>query len=163
MYCNLAHSISCLAMHPGAKRHSTWRSRSRAVASAAQWFALALITSTFGSTDASTQHNKYIDITLTVQAGMPVWESSKGLQKNWRTLFQSIAEGDVVNQSWLNLDAHTGTHIDAPAHFLCGGSTIEQLDLDGLIGRGEGDCRLLLSSCCHVSMCMSQLFWLTDA
>jgi kynurenine formamidase len=37
-------------------------------------------------------------------------------------------------QSWLNFDAHTGTHIDAPAHFLKGGSTIEDLDLNTLIG-----------------------------
>jgi hypothetical protein len=40
----------------------------------------------------------------------------------------------LLLQSWLNLDAHTGTHIDAPAHFLKGGSTVEDLDLDILIG-----------------------------
>jgi kynurenine formamidase len=31
-------------------------------------------------------------------------------------------------------DDHTGTHIDAPAHFTPGGSTIEQLPLDQLMG-----------------------------
>jgi hypothetical protein len=40
----------------------------------------------------------------------------------------------LLLQSWLNFDAHTGTHIDAPAHFLKGGSTVEDLDLDILIG-----------------------------
>jgi hypothetical protein len=40
----------------------------------------------------------------------------------------------LLLQSWLNFDAHTGTHIDAPAHFLKGGSTVEDLDLDVLIG-----------------------------
>lgn len=65
---------------------------------------------------------------------MPIWEQQKGLPKNWRSLHLSLADGDVVNQSWLNLDAHAGTHVDAPAHFLEGGATIEQLDLDALIG-----------------------------
>jgi hypothetical protein len=41
----------------------------------------------------------------------------------------------LLLQSWLNFDAHTGTHIDAPAHFLKGGSTIEDLDLDTLVGK----------------------------
>ncbi|KAF8060337.1 CYL3 [Scenedesmus sp. PABB004] len=79
-------------------------------------------------------HGELIDITLAVRAGMPVWEQRGGLFKAWRALHQSIAEGDVVNQSWLNLDAHTGTHVDAPAHFLDGGATVEQLDLSALVG-----------------------------
>ncbi|KAF6256864.1 hypothetical protein COO60DRAFT_62360 [Scenedesmus sp. NREL 46B-D3] len=65
---------------------------------------------------------------------MPVWEQAKGLPKHWRTLHLQLADGDECNQSWLNFDAHTGTHIDAPAHFLKGGSTIEDLDLGVLIG-----------------------------
>ncbi|WIA23855.1 hypothetical protein OEZ85_013511 [Tetradesmus obliquus] len=76
----------------------------------------------------------YIDVTVPVRAGMPIWESPRGLPKHWRTLHLQLADGDEVNQSWLNLDAHTGTHIDAPAHFLKGGSAIEDLDLDVLIG-----------------------------
>eukprot|EP00878_Enallax_costatus_P029391 GHUV01031866.1.p1 GENE.GHUV01031866.1~~GHUV01031866.1.p1 ORF type:complete len:239 (+),score=40.16 GHUV01031866.1:126-842(+) len=88
----------------------------------------------FEANTAADGKPNFIDITLTVRSGMPVWKSSKGLHKNWRTLFQSIDEGDVVNQSWLNLDAHTGTHADAPAHFLEGGGTVEQLDLEALIG-----------------------------
>ena len=52
-----------------------------------------------------------IDLTVPVRAGLPVWEQKGGLSRHWRALSQSKAEGDVVNQSHLNLDAHTGTHI----------------------------------------------------
>jgi hypothetical protein len=52
-----------------------------------------------------------IDLTVPVRAGLPVWEQKGGLSRHWRALSQSKEEGDVVNQSHLNLDAHTGTHI----------------------------------------------------
>lgn len=55
--------------------------------------------------------NSIIDLTVPVQAGMPSWERATGLPRNWRALSQSIDEGDVVNQSHLNMDAHTGTHL----------------------------------------------------
>lgn len=45
-----------------------------------------------------------------------------------------LARGDPATVSDLCLGAHTGTHIDAPAHFLPGGATIESLPLDVLIG-----------------------------
>lgn len=35
----------------------------------------------------------------------------------------------------LHLGTHTGTHIDAPAHFIDGGRTIDQIGLDELCGR----------------------------
>jgi len=34
----------------------------------------------------------------------------------------------------LNLGAHTGTHVDAPAHFIEGAAKVESLSLDALIG-----------------------------
>jgi arylformamidase len=35
----------------------------------------------------------------------------------------------------LHLGAHTGTHVDAPAHFIAGGSPAWEMPLDTLIGR----------------------------
>ena len=52
-----------------------------------------------------------IDITAPVRAGLPAWERAGGLPRNWIARSLSQDEGDVVNQSHLNLDAHTGTHI----------------------------------------------------
>ncbi len=39
----------------------------------------------------------------------------------------------------LHMSTHTGTHIDAPAHYLKSGDTIDTIPLDNLIGR----CRVL--------------------
>ncbi len=45
-----------------------------------------------------------------------------------------IARGDAANVSLLSMGSHTGTHVDAPAHFIEGGATVEALPLDVLIG-----------------------------
>jgi arylformamidase len=47
---------------------------------------------------------------------------------------QRIQAGDPANVSRLVGDVHTGTHVDAPLHFLDGGRSVDALDLDALIG-----------------------------
>ena len=56
----------------------------------------------------------------------------------------SMEEGGLYNLSALSLCAHNGTHVDAPAHFIRGGKTIEQIPLDSFVGhcsllRHEGE------------------------
>ncbi|WPX09346.1 cyclase family protein [Anaerocellum danielii] len=46
----------------------------------------------------------------------------------------SIEKGEVANVSKLILSSHTGTHIDAPAHFIKDGKTVDQIPLEYLIG-----------------------------
>ncbi len=46
----------------------------------------------------------------------------------------SIAGGGVVNLSRLDFGVHSGTHVDAPVHFIDGAATAETLPLDVLIG-----------------------------
>lgn len=53
------------------------------------------------------------------------------------SLMQSIAKGDTANVSRLDLGSHTGTHVDAPLHFIAGGAGVDQLPLDVLIGRAR--------------------------
>lgn len=45
-----------------------------------------------------------------------------------------VERGDAYTVSWLEMGAHTGTHVDAPAHFVRGGKTVEQLNLGVLMG-----------------------------
>lgn len=47
---------------------------------------------------------------------------------------RTLAAGDPFNVSRLGLSTHAGTHVDPPAHFLAGGATVDQLDLDALVG-----------------------------
>lgn len=47
---------------------------------------------------------------------------------------QSISRGDVCNLTSVSMCAHNGTHVDAPFHFIDGGSTIENIGLDAFVG-----------------------------
>jgi arylformamidase len=71
------------------------------------------------------------DITAQIRSGMPVYEGDPGVEiKAW----SSLANGDSANVSFLHFGAHTGTHVDAPAHFIAGARKIDALSLDVLIG-----------------------------
>lgn len=51
-----------------------------------------------------------------------------------REIKLSIGDGDVCNLTALHMCAHNGTHVDAPYHFINGGKTIDQVDLERFIG-----------------------------
>lgn len=72
-----------------------------------------------------------IDISLSIQPGMVLYEGDPGVNI---TPYREIARGDPANVSILSLGSHTGTHLDAPAHFLDGAATLDQLPLDVLTG-----------------------------
>jgi len=64
---------------------------------------------------------------------MPVWPGDPPVELE---RVASTDAGDEVNLSRLSMSAHTGTHVDAPFHFLGGNSaTVEQLALGDLLGR----------------------------
>ncbi len=50
------------------------------------------------------------------------------------TFHSRIDRGDSANVSALSLGSHTGTHVDAPDHFLDNGVTVEQMPTEYLIG-----------------------------
>ena len=52
-----------------------------------------------------------------------------------REVLASLDAGDVCNLTAFSMCAHNGTHIDAPAHFIAGGKTVDDLPLDALIGK----------------------------
>jgi arylformamidase len=72
------------------------------------------------------------DITLTISPEMIVWP---GDPKVSIQQISSIASGDSANVSQISMSCHTGTHVDAPHHFLNDGKTVEELSLDLLVGR----------------------------
>jgi arylformamidase len=47
---------------------------------------------------------------------------------------RSIDQGDPANVTALALGSHSGTHVDAPSHFLSGGSPVDRISLDRLVG-----------------------------
>jgi arylformamidase len=64
-----------------------------------------------------------IDISVPIRSDMIVWEGDS--LRIERPL--AIAAGDVVNLTRLELSVHTGTHVDAPLHFVDGALPIDLL------------------------------------
>ena len=74
---------------------------------------------------------KIYDITVPIHSTMPVYEGDPGVKiEAW----SAFAKGDSSNVSMLNFGAHTGTHVDAPAHFIEGARKIDAVPLEILIG-----------------------------
>lgn len=73
----------------------------------------------------------FIDISVALHSDVPVWPGSPGYS---RTLLSSLQDGSDANVSEIRMDVHTGTHVDAPAHFLADGDSVEELGLDVLMG-----------------------------
>src|SRR5688572_6909990 len=62
---------------------------------------------------------------------MPVWEGDPPVSFEQAA---SLDAGDPANVTRLELGAHTGTHVDAPLHFLPGGDGVDRVPLEALIG-----------------------------
>lgn len=71
------------------------------------------------------------DVTRTLHAGMPTWPGEPGPAL---TPIKQMAAGHPADVSHLALGVHTGTHVDAPSHFIPGGATVDSLSLDALVG-----------------------------
>jgi len=74
---------------------------------------------------------RIIDVTVPIQPDMPVYPGDPEVSL---TLEQSIADGASANVSRLDFGLHTGTHVDAPVHFIVGAPGAETLPLDVLVG-----------------------------
>ncbi len=72
------------------------------------------------------------DITLTITDGMVVWPGDPQVEISQ---IAAIADGEEANVSYMKLGVHTGTHVDAPKHFIDSGETVDRLDIDMLTGR----------------------------
>jgi arylformamidase len=73
----------------------------------------------------------FIDISLPIREGMIVYEGDPDISVRPAL---SLERGDPANVSTLRLGSHTGTHMDAPLHFINGAAGIDALALDTLIG-----------------------------
>jgi arylformamidase len=72
-----------------------------------------------------------IDISRSLGPDTPVWPGDPPV------VVEPVARwerGDVAAVSRLTLSTHAGTHVDPPAHFVPGGTTVDILPLDVLVG-----------------------------
>ncbi len=70
------------------------------------------------------------DLTHTIKNGMTIYvgDAVPRVSK-----FKTLAK-DGVNLSVITLGSHTGTHVDAPAHFIKGGRPLDDLPVETFVG-----------------------------
>jgi len=75
---------------------------------------------------------KIFDVTVAISEKMPIYAGDPpALVESAKQL----SAGESSNVSRLAFGAHTGTHVDAPNHFIDGSRRVDQLDLNKLIGQ----------------------------
>jgi arylformamidase len=74
---------------------------------------------------------KIFDVTVPIGGGTPIYAGDPPASVESA---KRLAAGDSANVSKLAFGAHTGTHVDAPNHFIEGTRRVDQLDLNRLIG-----------------------------
>lgn len=78
------------------------------------------------------QKNKIVDLTMPIHEGMQTFPA------HWHPVVEitQLGRHGIENRETrkLILGTHTGTHIDAPRHFIRNGETVENIPLDQLVG-----------------------------
>jgi len=73
----------------------------------------------------------WMDISVTIRPGMVHWpgDPAIGIKRVLR-----MDKGDDCNVSRLSIGSHTGTHMDAPLHFLRRGKGLDKMPIEATIG-----------------------------
>lgn len=75
------------------------------------------------------------DISVPIAPGeTPVFPGDPGIEV---ASFHAIARGDAANVTALSFGAHTGTHVDAPAHFIEGAPGLPYLPIEAFAGEAR--------------------------
>jgi arylformamidase len=81
--------------------------------------------------DPPTDQRGWIDISVPLHPGVVVWPGDPEFAFAWR---HRLEQGAAANVSQLALGSHTGTHIDAPLHFIARGAPLDALPLEATVG-----------------------------
>jgi arylformamidase len=74
---------------------------------------------------------RWIDVTVPIRDGMVHWPDNPDVQVGY---LRHLSRGDVCTVSTLAFGSHTGTHVDAPSHFLPTGDGIDDVPLEATLG-----------------------------
>src|SRR5688500_7395736 len=75
--------------------------------------------------------SQWIDVSVRLRNGLIPWPGDAPFALN---RVSDLARGDVCTLSTVSMSAHTGTHVDAPLHFVKGGRSVDTMRLDATIG-----------------------------
>lgn len=75
-------------------------------------------------------HGRIYDVTHTINSRLPAYPGDPGFS---REVLKSLEWGDPYTLSALHLSAHTGTHLDAPSHYISSGRSVHEIPIERLI------------------------------
>lgn len=75
---------------------------------------------------------RFYDISVGLSTDLPVWPGDPIPEMD---RISDIEDGDSNNVTRITTTVHTGTHIDAPLHYIKGGKSVDRLSLEAMIGR----------------------------
>lgn len=76
---------------------------------------------------------KIWDVTMAIKPSMPVWKGRDAKRPVFTITRDYDENGEGARETHLAFDMHTGTHIDAPLHFVHQGKTMNEIPLSKLI------------------------------
>ena len=81
------------------------------------------------------ENHDWVDLSHTLEEGIPAWPTHARFSS---TLYESQTLGDVATHNGLTISEHSGTHMDAPLHFVPEGPAhygADGIPLERLVGR----------------------------
>ena len=76
----------------------------------------------------------WIDISVPLRNAMVHWPGDSPVHIK---RVKEIERGETANLSMISMGAHSGTHMDAPLHFIRGGLGVDRMPLDTTVGRAR--------------------------
>jgi arylformamidase len=73
------------------------------------------------------------DVSVPIRNGMPVWPSDPPVKLTAQA-HASQDQSHSIRVTSIEMGSHTGTHVDAPAHFVDGGKTLSEVPLEVFVG-----------------------------
>lgn len=83
------------------------------------------------STTGIARDDGWLDVTVPIRDGMVHWPGDPAVRV---TRVKDLEHGHPATVTHLDLGVHTGTHVDAPVHFIAGAPGIHELPLGSLLG-----------------------------
>src|SRR5215471_11201138 len=81
--------------------------------------------------DGAAGRDGWIDLTVGIRHDMVHYPGDPGVELKQT---KHLDRGDLATVSQLSLGVHTGTHVDAPVHFIGGAAGVDQFSIDAMIG-----------------------------
>ncbi|MDR9459092.1 MAG: cyclase family protein, partial [Dehalococcoidia bacterium] len=78
--------------------------------------------------------SQWIDISVPLRNAMVHWPGDPSVTIK---RMKDIGNGDTANLSEISMGAHSGTHVDAPIHFIQQGQGVDKMPLDTMVGRAR--------------------------